>query len=96
MHSGGTVPFDQHLNTVRVQVRPFLFLEIDMNFLSLNKMQQFAVMQFVGFRHAEQGHSIDTLVESMGLSIKELELIKDDPSVQPYYDEVKKLLLDKN
>lgn len=67
-----------------------------MNFLSRPKMQQWAVMQFVGFRHADQGRDLESMVEAMGLSLDELESIKDDSSVQPYYEEIKQYLIAKN
>ena len=42
------------------------------------KTLELAVQQFVGFRHAQAGYSIESLADSMGLSASEWYAVRDE------------------
>jgi len=44
----------------------------------LNEMAERAIQQFIGFRHAAMGFSIESLAQEMGLTAEEWEVIRAD------------------
>jgi len=44
----------------------------------LTPMTELALQQFIGFRHAVMGFSIESLAQEMGLTTEEWEVIRDD------------------
>jgi len=44
----------------------------------LNEMAERALQQFIGFHHASMGLSIESLVEAMGLTVEEWEILRTD------------------
>jgi len=44
----------------------------------LNEMAERAIQQFIGFHHASMGLPIESLVQAMGLTAEEWEVIRTD------------------